>query len=270
LALLEQASGSILEETDVEMPLLREAVVEDGRVVGPLADGRLAAWDLGHREFVWHHTAVVRADFPVALADGVLVAVEDHAVAACDLVRGNALWRFEVGQLARHRTILDGVVEGHVATRVIAHDGRAWVGLTGGWVVAMALADGSLLWRADVGSAAGMSLDLDPDGALVVVAYDQLIVLDANTGEQRGRYVIAGPTPVAAPFAPIALSTDLGWTVDRRGRLNAINLDDGRVADQINVGAFVHEPPLVADQGVYVTDFKGSLHAYGHLQVAGG
>ena len=262
VSILAQADGSVLDDASADGLLLRTAIVDGGRVVGPLVDGRLAAWDLAGHTFAWRRSETVAADVPVAAADGVLVAVEDHALVAHDLAGGDPRWRLEVGELGRHETIVDGSVPGTVATRVIAHHGLAWAGVTGGLLVAVDLSDGRLRWSAELGWSTGMAFDLTPTGTVVVLADDQLAILDAATGDLRRRESIAGPGPVQSPFAAVALSAGFAWTVDRQGRLLAIDLDNGRVAYQAETGAFVHQPPLVTDEALYVTDFDGHLHAF--------
>jgi outer membrane protein assembly factor BamB len=261
LAVLDQASGSVLDESDADGILVRSALVDNNRVTGPLSNGRLAAWDLARHDFAWRRSSAVRADAPVAAADGVLVAVEDQALVACDLSSGEDRWRFDVAELGRHETV-DDLVDGQVATHVIARAGLAWAGLTRGSVAAVGLDDGRLRWHVQLGFTIGFALDLAASDSLVVLLDDELVVIDPATGEQYRRLPIQWPGPVQPPFSSLSLSVGYGWFADRQGRFMAIDLDHGRVFHQADIAAFVHEPPLIGDHAAYVTDFDGRLHTY--------
>jgi outer membrane protein assembly factor BamB len=262
VTVLHRTSGAVLDDAEADGLLLRSAVLEGDRVVGPLIDGRLAAWDLVRHEFMWRQTSAVRADVPVAGAGGVLVAVEGPALVACDMDSGEQCWRFDVTELGRRETILDGTVAGEVATRVVAHDGLAWAGLTGGSLVAVGLGDGALRWRAQLGWVGGLAFELTLAGTLMLLVNDELVVLDAATGEEHRRAPLSGRFPLQPPFAPMALSDGYAWAVDRQGRLTSIDLNGGTVAYQAETRAFVHEPPVTTDDALFVTDFDGRLHAY--------
>jgi outer membrane protein assembly factor BamB len=262
VAIIDPASGRVLDDAEADGLVLRSAVVHENRVVGPLADGSVAAWDLGRHEFAWRGSSTVRADVPVAAEGGVLVAVEGPALIAYSIAVGEQLWRFDVSEVGRRETIADGVLPGEVATRVVVHNGLAWAGLSGGSFVAVGLRNGELRWHAQLGWFGGLPFELTPDGALVLFVNDELVALDSATGEQRRRALIHGAAPLQPPFAPMALSAGFAWAVDRQGRLTGVDLTDGTIAYQAETRAFVYEPPVITDHALYVTDFDGRLHVY--------
>ncbi|MEP6815572.1 MAG: PQQ-binding-like beta-propeller repeat protein [Marmoricola sp.] len=266
LLVLDQRSGAVVSEAYSEVPLLAYSVVVDGQVLGPLVEGDLGAWDLSGQDFAWRVPSTVRVDAPVAVSDGALLTVEKHAVVAYDVADGTLRWRFDVSEAGQRETIVDGLRPGQVATHVVTRDGLTWAGLTGGVVVAIGLDDGEQRWRAALGSVTAPVVDLTPAtegdaGSLVVVADHDLVRLDAATGDVRLREGL-DQQRLQSPVVSMALSAAHAWLVDRQGRLTAVALDTGEISDQRETGGFVHQPPLVTDDGVYVTDFEGRLHAF--------
>jgi outer membrane protein assembly factor BamB len=266
VAVLDQRSGAVISEVGSEVPLLAHSVVVDGQVLGPLVEGDLGAWDLVGQGFTWRVPTTVRVDAPVAVSYGAVVTVEKHAVVAYDVADGSLRWRFDVSEAGQRESIVDGIRPGQVATHVLTRDGLAWAGLTGGMLVAIGLDDGEERWRSSLGSVTGPVLDLTPAtdgdaGCLVVVADHDLVQFDAATGDLRRRDEL-DKQRLDSPVVSMALSQAHAWVVDRQGRLTALELSSGDISDQQWTGGFVHQPPLVTDDAVYLTDFEGRLHAF--------
>lgn len=265
---LAAATGAVIDTAAEDGGLLlRSAVLDAGRVVGPLVNGTLAAWDLARHAFAWRGP-LVRADVPVAFADGTLVAVGTHALVGHSLADGAQRWRLDLRERGR-RTVLGEPEDGQVAGRPLAHDGLAWCAVTGGGVLAVGLDDGQVRWHVPVGWTIGVSVELIASDTLVVLADDALVTLDARTGAVRRRSPLHGDVPMQPPFTPMALSAGYAWAVDRQGRLVAARLDDGVVAFHAEVGGFVHEPPVVGVSALYVATFEGRLAAFA-AALAGG
>jgi outer membrane protein assembly factor BamB len=266
VAVLDQRTAAVVSEAESEVPLLAHSVVVDGQVLGPLVEGDLGAWDLASQGFTWRVPTTVRVDAPVAVSDGALVTVEKHAVVAYDVADGSLRWRFDVSEAGQRESIVDGIRPGQVATRVVTRDGIAWAGLTGGTLVAIGLDDGEERWRSALGSVTGPVLDLTPAtdgdaGSLVVVADDELVQLDAATGDV-GRRDALDQERLDSPVVSMALSAAHAWVVDRQGRLTALALGTGEIVDRQQTGGFIHQAPLVTDDAVYLTDFEGRLHSF--------
>jgi hypothetical protein len=75
--------------------------------------------------------------------DGVVCVTEGHAYVALNLASGAERWRLDVTELGRHITIMRGERPGATLRHAIVAGDRAFVGVTGGLLVALELADGT-------------------------------------------------------------------------------------------------------------------------------
>jgi outer membrane protein assembly factor BamB len=259
---LDLTTGAVVRTARVETGyVLRSSVVLGDRVLGPLVDGRLAAWDRNGEVLTWTGPAV-RGDLPVAAADGLLVGVADGVLIGLEVDDGAERWRLPLTELGR-REVFGDLEDGTVVGRVLVHDGRLWCAVTGGGVLCADLRDGTVLWH-DKHWRIGVGLELVPPDELVVLADDVLLTLDAQTGAVRRRVPVRASTPLQAPFGPPALSVSHAWMVDRRGQLVAARLADGVVEQSMPVGGAVFEQPALDDNGLYVVTFDGRLAAFEH------
>jgi len=261
LSILDALTGSTVESHSVEGIVLAYAVVVDRVVVSPVANESMGAWDCDKRDFAWR-VPTRWAATPIAAGNGVVCVSEQSSCVALDLATGQERWRFDASALGRHKDLWgeqSGEIVGHP---VVAKD-TTYVAVTGGSLVALGTAEGTVRWKAKVDDFASHNFSLTPDGALSVLTQDALIVLDAATGVARARHKLAAADrDVAGPFGPMSVTERFVWAVDKRRRLVAISRDDGRIAWRTEVGNLVGSAPAIGDGRLFLTDVDGRLLAY--------
>jgi len=174
------------------------AFFPDGRrAIVASADRSVRLWDVegrrdvkrlvGHTASVW--SVALSQDGKYALSGGM-----DGAARLWDLTTG-----LEIQRYAEHSGLVSAVA---------LHPTQRWAysGSYDGSLVAWRFANGSELWRRD-GLGYITAVALDPRGEeLLVAAGRTLLLLDAQTGEERRRH---GPFP--APLSALAVSSDGSW-----------------------------------------------------------
>lgn len=263
LAVIDPASGSQVDIFGVDDLSLYNGVAVDGRIVSPLKMGTLAAWDTASRDFAWRVPSGWRSQVLAAGVDTVCVA-EDSAYVAIDLKTGIERWRCEVTELGRHSAILWGERAGATAGRPVVVGETMFGGVTGGWLLALDLTSGAPRWQLHVGGLAPRNYTAVPDGVLVSLSDDELIAVDAATGATVSRSPLIYPANAqgGGPFAPIAVTEECVWTVDKATQLVAISRADARVTICFKLGSRVSEPPVIGDGKLFVVGSDGRLTVF--------
>jgi outer membrane protein assembly factor BamB len=179
----------------------------------------------------------------------------DSEVAAFDLETQRPLWPpVALEAVSRTGVTIDG--------------GRAFVGMNGGAVAAVDLAEGSLAWTHDLDGQLVTSLAASDGLVIVGLQGDRdtapvIVALDGSSGEERWRHEpIGGATIVSAPSVADdqvhAVFTGLSET-----SLVALDLASGeqRWSQRLSAAFDVVAPPVVAGGSVYVTDPRGQTRA---------
>jgi outer membrane protein assembly factor BamB len=206
------------------------------------------------------------AEAPPVVDEGVAYVAGDVRIEARDVETGERLWQTDPD---------DGVSTSPAlacgAVYVAAHNET----------LALDAADGTVLWRAEVGGPGGASASPIAVDDRLYVATGGVAALDAETGDERWHastehvvqgvaagdrvYVGAGSngsgevaaftsdgdrwwrtTDPGQVYAAPAVGDDAVYAVSKTGTVTALAADDGRVRWQASVGSGVTEPPAIA------------------------
>ena len=263
LAVLDPATGSDIRSFDVSDILLQYGVIVGPLVVSPLEQGTMGAWDLSAGRFAWRVPAAWQPSLLAANGSTVCFA-EPAAYVALDLANGRQRWRFDVTEVGRHRTTMWGERPGEITRHPIVAGETAYVGVTGGWLIALDLLSGAVRWQAQVGATTPYNFALAPDNVLLFLGDDTLVTIDANTGSERARLKLTGSSDTASsgPYSPVSVTTRHLWTVDRRGRLVAVSRDEGRVSVIADLGSRFPSPPAIGGGRLFLVDTEGRLAVF--------
>jgi outer membrane protein assembly factor BamB len=167
----------------------------------------------------------------------------------------------------------------------VVWEGVAYVNNARGWLYAIAMGDGEVLWRRKVGTLMASSPAVDPDSHALVLTTMQpgdVQVRDLDTGELRWRYAtgLTEPSPVVRDGVAYLAATN--------GNVYAFDLARGEPRWVFSGGAKITSSPALEGDRLYVGDYAGTVYAldagtgrpvwtasaggkvYGTIAVAGG
>jgi outer membrane protein assembly factor BamB len=249
---------------DATVALMRGDAGQTGQMAGPAPAGEPV-----HRWSVPGFDGFLYA--PVVAGSTVLAVAErpDTAIVALDLETGEERWRFERGGRNLHTTAISagdgqayfsahGGEEGDQPwLSPVAGDGAVYVAASTGLAVALDVATGQELWRADIGFARPEPPALS-DGLLAFLGGEGVIVLNAGTGD------IAWSRTILA--SNVALSDGVLY-LNSSGTLRALEAATGddrwHFSGNNGVGA---NAPAIAGGMVYV----GGVSSFYALEAATG
>ena len=152
-------------------------------------------------------------------------------------------------------------------TGVVVEGSQAFVGLSGGTVVAIDLERGEVTWEAKLGRTIGSPAAVEGGAVVVGLQADRdhphptVVALDAESGEQRwslddeGSAAIVSTSSIADGVAYVAFSGGQESSID------AIDLTGGQRRWRARFPRFFDlsavAPPAVTDDAIYVTDAQG-------------
>lgn len=254
---IDAGSGKRLWELKTELPFSGGPGVSDELVLVGTQDGEIHAFraDTGTPAWIARLSSEVLA--APAVADGIVVARSiDGRVLGLDARNGRRVWVYD------HSVPLL-TLRGQANPLIRA--GIVYLGYDGGTVVALRLADGTLMWEQPVATAEGRTeLDrlADVDGNMVIVASDLLVSsyknrlasLAADSGRLLWFKDIASATGVVVERTNLAITDQQGhvWLLDRRNGSTVWKqdqLENRRVTRPVIFGGYV-----------VVGDFEGYLH----------
>jgi outer membrane protein assembly factor BamB len=245
-------------ETDVDAGALPAPTVSAGTVyvLGSIDDPVVYAVDAETGDERWRVRTDGDVDVPVAVAGGVVYAVDEAAtVYALDGATGEERWR---------ATREAGIRR---SAPVVA-DGRVYLGSADGGVLALRASDGATVWRRQVAAP-----DVGLDGPLAVAdgtlyAVDPggiLAALDASTGRPRWHRSLD-----ASRLGTPAVADGVVYLGTSSGAVLAVDAGDGRVRWRVETRevlfgdytrAGVSGSPAVVDGVAYVATAPGDLYA---------
>jgi len=227
--------------------------------VAPLGDGTAVVytegWGEGPPPAPGSEVSPTASVSPATIADGAGDGPVDSDLAAFDLGSQERLWP---------PVPLDGVSR----TGVTVDEGSAFVGVNGGSVISVDLADGSVEWRRELDAMLVTPITVIDATVLVGLQGDGdtqpvVVALEAGTGEERWRH-----EPSARSSVVSAISADQGSAFAIFAGLSetsvvALDLADGtqRWSRRVNATFDVIAPPVVGAETVFVTDLIGHTRA---------
>ena len=210
---------------------------------------------------------------PAVVADRVYAADGFGLVVAHDRFNGERVWKTRIGDAdGPGLKFWDRRDAAFVSGGVGAGGGHVYVGTTRGVVVALSAADGSEVWRIDVGTEVIAPPVYDEGRVFVQTIDGRLIARESDTGEEI--WTFDNPVPILTlrgTATPVA-SDGLVYSGFANGMVVAIKADDGQRLWQHRVMlpqgrseldrmVDVDASPLLEGPIMYAVSFQGRLAA---------
>ena len=204
----------------------------------PIADDRIAAYDLTTGTLVWIASARPRSA-PI-VGDGLLFIEQNDKIAALNTSDGSVAWR--------------GALSEKLAVPLALHSGRL-VAATATAALAFRAADGSFLWRHDLGATTHASPALAGDRVFIPTEDGRVIALRADTGELLWEHRLG------AAANEILAADEWLFVGSNDNYLYCLNAQDGEKRWRARTGADVVSRPIVDEHRVYFLSLDNVLRA---------
>ena len=250
-------SGETLWETATDTAISGGPGVGDNLVVIGTSDGEVVALNAETGQEAWRKRVSSEVLAAPAIGSGIVVIrTQDGKVSGFTVKEGSRLWTYDraVPALSLRGT----------SSPVIA-DNSVLAGFDSGLLVALALADGQLLWETRVATPSGRSelerlvdIDADPvvdgDIAYVVTFQGRVAAIDRFSGKVEWRRDMSS-------HAGIGLSRSNLFVTNDESQVWAINRDNSAsVWRQDKLAHRALTPPTVFGEHVVVGDYEGYVH----------
>ncbi len=242
--------GSFLWETDLKAEALAPAQANSQLVLVQTIDGVLSALSPSTGEKLWSYKADLPAltlrgtSTPILLEKAVFAGFSNGKVAAIDPASGNVAWEARTA-LPQGKTELERVID--VDGEMLLSEGKLYATSYQGRLVALAAANGRLLWSKDLSSYRSVA----DGGSLLVAVNDQghLIGFDKNTGlelwHQEALFY-------RQPTNPVIVSGKIA-VADYQGYVHFLSAEDGRFVARTQIDSSgINGPIKVVDNKLYV------------------
>ena len=149
-------------------------------------------------------------------------------------------------------------LHGLVEFPAVVWEGVAYVNNINGWLHAVSMRSGRVLWKRRVGSLVASSPAVDPDRGLLLVTTMEpgyVKALDLQTGKSRWRYYTgrAEPSPV--------IRNGIAYLGATNGNIYALDLDRHRPRWVFHGGVKVTSSPALVGKRLYYGDYAGGVIA---------
>jgi outer membrane protein assembly factor BamB len=209
------------------------------RAYFPIAENRLAAYDLADGHQLWLVSATVRLE-PAASDDLVFIA-DEESITALSAEDGSVKWRATHGD--------------PLAAPLVWDNGWLIAAETSGALSAYRAADGHLVWRRDVGWQLHARPALVADRVYVPAGDGRIIALQLETGEPIWQHRLGGP-----PNDILALD-DRIYVGANDNFLYCLDALDGSTRWRWRTGNDVIGRPAIDDTRVYFVSLDNLLRA---------
>lgn len=254
---LDAANGQIRWSVDLDLPISGGPGFGEGMVMVGTRDGELVAMNAQDGAVRWTRQLTSEILSVPAARDGVVIVhTIDGKLFGLEATNGNERWRYE-----REVPVL--TLRG--AGSPVLSNGAAFVGLSGGKLVALRIDNGGLLWDVNVTVPSGRSelermADIDGDplvfgGGVFVATYQgEVAAIEQRSGRQAWQRRLSVYSGMASDGQKLYLSDADGvvWALDVRSGAAVWSQDvlkNRRLSDAV-----------VLDDYVVVGDFEGYLH----------
>jgi len=213
---------------------------------------------------------------PIIVADRIFAVDGYGVVASFDRFTGKEIWEVRIDERDRGFmsvfNFFDRTDESFVSGGVGAGDGHVLIGLTSGEVVALAVSDGSVNWRVNVGSEV-LSKPAVSRGKVYLQTIDgRLMALDADTGKSIWSFDNQVPILTLRGTASPMVAGDIVYAGFANGMLMAFQSDTGEPVwehrvqlpegrSELDRMVDVDGQPLLSGPLIYVSAYNGELKA---------
>ncbi len=168
---------------------------------------------------------------PGVVADRIIAADGYGAVVAVDRFTGKRIWQAQFDKAAGKGFSLSGFLDrsdpSFVSGGVGIGEGLALLGTTRGDVVALSVADGTEMWRSNVGTEIG-SVPTADNGRVFAQSIDgKLTALDSLTGEELWTYNSQVPRLTLRGTSSPVVANDVVYTGFASGKVTALRAENG-------------------------------------------
>lgn len=256
---LNREDGQVKWRSRVASEVLATPVATESYVIARCGDGRIYALNSETGLILWQFQSNVPAltlrgsGTPVIVDDVVLLGTAEGRLLAVSIFNGDILWEVAIAT-PQGRTDLERMVDVD-ATPLVA-DGVVYASAYQGEVVALVLDTGRVLWRRDIGSAPGMTLD---ERNIYVVADDAHVwAFDRRSGATLWKQ---DALEYRSLIAPVVFDGAL-VVADFEGYLHWLSLDDGHLLARYQVADDAIKSAIQVKGGVaYVRNTLGRVEA---------
>ena len=204
----------------------------------PIADDRIAAYDLATGTLLWLATARPRS--ALILGDGLLFIEQTDEIAALKATDGSVAWRSALSE--------------KLAVPLAWNSGRI-VAATATAALAFRASDGSLLWRHDLDATTHASPALAADRVFIPTEDGRVIALRADTGEMLWEHRLG------AAANEILVADEWLFVGSNDNYLYCLSAQDGEKRWRARTGADVVSRPIVDEHRVYFLSLDNILRA---------
>ncbi len=211
---------------------------------------------------------------PLVVADRVVAADAYGTVMAFDRFSGKQIWRKKIGQeesiASGLNRFLDRSDGGFVSGGVGGGEGLVLLGTTRGFVVALAIADGTEVWRTYVGSEIGAQ-PVAAQGRVFTQTIDgELIALNADDGKKIWSYSSQVPLLTLRGTSTPLTARDVVYAGFSSGKVVALRANNGEPVweqrimlpegrSELERIVDVDAAPLLAGDGLFAQAYQGRL-----------
>ncbi len=244
----------------------RPAVADGVLVIGTSVTNSVHGIDAADGKGKWRYTAGGTVDTTASIADGVaFIGSHDGVLYAFNIQTGDVVWQTPVdAEVTGSTTVVGDLVV------VGTGDGSTW---------AVNRADGSVAWTARTGTQMINSTPVttvrDGDELIVIGSTDgSLYFLDPATGDEVNKVTLEGGIWFSRPLVLDQLDIDgqptpghqelwVGTSAEKRGFLNRVDVDTGKVKTFTNNAGVGTNPALTANGLIVAGNDAGELFAIG-------
>jgi outer membrane protein assembly factor BamB len=256
---LEAVDGTPRWRTRVSSEVLAAPKVADNTVVVRTIDGKLYGLDAADGKLRWSYDRSVpvltlRGTSAPVISRGIIVAGFDGGqLAAVSLDNGQPIWEVRLA-VPRGRSEVERLVD--IDAPPIIADSTVYAVTFQGRVAALDLLSGEVLWRRDLSSHIGLSLD--DDHVYVADAKSHLWALDRSNSSSLWRQSKLQARNITSP----AVNGAFVVVGDLDGYVHWLSTEDGRQIARTQVGGgAILAAPIVAGDRVFVYSSDGTLAA---------
>jgi outer membrane protein assembly factor BamB len=265
---LDAASGKILWHVHPGGPLRGAPTIANGNVYVISQDNQIFALKIETGETLWTSAGTVEtagvfgAAAPAAARGTVIAGFSSGELNAYRYENGRIVW-----QDALSRTSMSTSVSSlsDIDADPVVDQGRVYAIGKGGRMVALELVTGQRLWELNI---AGIATPWIAGDWLFVTTDDaRLLCIQASTGKLRWSAQLQRWRKPDKKIGQIIWTAPVlagGRIIIANSEGQVVNVDPstGRVGGKIDIKEPVYLPPIVANNMLYVLDFKGRLHAW--------
>lgn len=260
VAAYDAMSGKLLWQTPVSGVVLACPTSAQGHVFVKTIDGELIALNAATGKQEWNYvqevpSLILRGSSPaVDVDDRVVAGFANGKVAAVSDRAGSELW-IQTIAAPTHSNVIDNMVD--INAMPVVKNGVVYVVTYQGYLAALNLSTGALIWHHTLSSYSG--LVLDDTHVYATDAQSHVWAFDQSTGQVLWVQKALAYRTLTTP----ALMNDAVVVADLEGYIHALSTSDGHFVSRVNFNSHgVLASPLVVNNVLYLIATDGTLAAY--------